>query len=118
MIAACLYCGKKLGWVCNTTYAEDKDKPPRVCGAVRYRYQPWGSERFTCKSTKFSGLSGLWTCAEEGCNAEHNGRRSVTSRVHRYKERGPNGDGLFCSKTHGWRFGILAARAGYKRTAS
>lgn len=111
----CLYCSKKLVWVCDTTYRVDETRAPRVCGAHLYRFEDGAKMRTSCKSRRFSKTDDGWKCKE--CNAIHSGRRQITKRVHRYDKPGPNGDGLFCSKTHGWRFGILAARAGYKRKA-
>jgi hypothetical protein len=116
-MAHCLYCKKKLGWVCDTTYFVDATRPPRICGARRSNYDEGVNLPFSCKSTKFKGEPEDWRCADPDCRAGHAGRRQVVSRKHRYTQPGPNGDGTFCSKTHGWRFGLLAAQAGFRLKA-
>lgn len=114
-MATCLFCNKKLTWTCSTKYEVDETKPPRVCGASRYLYGDGGNERFKCKSTKFKQFKdGTWVCLDEGCEAQHRGRRRIVSRERIYKLPGPNGDGVFCSKDHGWKFGRLAAAAGFR----
>lgn len=106
----CLFCGKRLGWVCKTEYAIDKTRPPRSCGSRRSTYENGFRDDFRCRSKAFtfSAAREAWTCNE--CGECHLGRRSVASRTRVYSAVGPNGDGFFCSKEHGWRFGVHAAR--------
>lgn len=126
MKPVCLYCSKPLGWVCNTEYITDETKPPRACGRTRSVYTAEGRDTVKCRSTKFLNAADTkflnaadgWRCADDDCRAVHAGRRKIVKQTRRYKDVGPNGDGLFCSKTHGWKFGILAARAGYRRKTS
>lgn len=114
MKPCCLYCAKRLAWVCDTKYTTDETKPPRVCGVRRYAYADGARNTFNCRSVKFDSTDEGWKCSDIDCRAVHEGRRKIVSRTRRYRAPGPNGDGLFCSKTHGWKFGILAARTGYR----
>lgn len=115
-LAVCLFCAKKLGWVCDTVYITDATTAPRRCGSRIDSFDNGFRETRRCKATRFKQTDDGWKCTE--CRWLHEGRRKIVKRTRRYLRPGPNGDGLFCSKEHGWKFGLLAGRAGYRRKAA
>lgn len=108
--ARCLYCDKPLVFKCDTKWQKNPVPPCPDCGgeqhvqgASYYRGVGEGERKLYCNA----------------CDALHDlpkgwKERTVASRE-RYRDKpGPYGDGFFCSLTCGYRFGVAAAKAGYR----
>jgi len=103
----CLWCGRKLGWVCDTTYET----------VAREKFKCWSCDRETPASeySEEDRASGrLLYCGSPCYGMMETTRRRIVSRRRRYAKPGPNGDGLFCSGGCAQAFGRQAASNGYR----
>ena len=112
----CLYCGKRLGWVCNTEYKVDPSKPPNVSWQrPAHSYGSGGKDSFKCTSNRFDG---------EGRRVEMP-HRGAAVRVHMAAGFWSAGGtatispartatGFSARRAHGWKFGRLAGEVGYR----
>jgi hypothetical protein len=103
----CLWCGKALSYLCDTVIESVKLPCPKECAKCRHLGRV---------VTDFTRSNGRWTCDSNYHDCGPETRRKVVSRTRRAAEPGPYADGFFCSQNHGHRFGVISARAGFRRT--
>lgn len=107
----CLWCGRRLRWVCSTEWEVAKELRPRRCLVAIGVYRDG-----TCGSTTIEGD------AEHGWHCEHGHsvpyRRRIKSRTRRHDGPGAYGDGFFCNLDCARRFGLTFARAGRRLVPS
>lgn len=100
----CLWCGGKLPKKIVTEYERATEwSPPKKCNECD---GPHGKKTWEPIVDHFFRHA----C---GCEMPGERPRKVISQVDT-GERGWNGAGHFCSLTCGWRFGLSAARAGFR----
>lgn len=109
----CLWCGRRLGWACDTKTERADLKWPKcpTHGELREKLvfvmRQSGEDRHYCP--RIVGDYGL-KCGESLVMT----KRRVVSRVRRHEKPGLRGEGHFCTGACSAAFGRAAARNGYR----
>jgi hypothetical protein len=112
--AHCLFCDKPLSFRCHTEWEDTPIPPCDHCGGRRYVCHEQVLNPTTAHNEDGRKVFRCSNCEPDEPVLKGWKARTVKSRKRWHDKPGPYGDGFFCSLTCGYRFGVAAAKAGYR----